>query len=152
MTARIVRSALSSVFLLYAVASGAADSMTVEQGWARATPPGAANGAAFMTLVNASAKDNALVSAESDAAGAVELHSHVMEDGVARMRQVPEVAVAAGSRTELRPGGLHIMLFGLKAPLVDGGRLAVTLKFRDGSIQKLMLPIRRDSHGGHGSH
>lgn len=145
----MIRYFLPVAFLLVAAASGAAETMTVEKAWARSTPPGAANGAAFMTLVNAGSKDNALVAAESDAAGTVELHTHIMEEGVARMRQVPEIPVPAGGRTELRPGGLHIMLIGLKAPLIDGGTLSINLKFRDGAVRQLTLPIRRGSHGAH---
>lgn len=149
MTASLIRRVLPAVFLLAAATSSAADTMTVEHGWARASAPGAANGAAFMTLVNASAKDNALIAAESDAAATVELHTHVMDAGVARMRPVPEIAVPAGGRTELRPGGLHIMLIGLKAPLVEGSVLSLTVKFRDGTFRQLSLPIRRGGHDGH---
>lgn len=149
MTKTIRRFLLPAVFLLLAAVAGAAETMTVEQGWARATPPGATNGAAFMVLVNAGSKDNALVAADSDAAATVELHTHMMEDGVARMRQVNQIAVPAGGRTELRPGGLHIMLIGLKAPLIDGGKLALTLRFLDGSSKVLTLRVRRGEHVGH---
>lgn len=148
MTVHLRRFALSCLLALAAATAGAADPMAVEHGWARATAPGAANGAAFMTLVNRGPRDNALVRAESAAAAAVELHSHVMEQGVARMRQIAEIPVAAGGRAELRPGGMHIMLIGLKAPLVDGGQVALTLRFRDGSAQQVRLPIRRGEHAG----
>lgn len=149
MNSRFTRFVLTPLFLLTAATAGAAELVTVEHAWARATPPGASNGAAFMTLVNRGARDNALVRAESAAAGAVELHTHVTEDGVARMRQVPEIPVAAGGKTELRPGGLHIMLIGLKAPLVDGSQLTLTLTFRDGAAQQLTLPVRRGEHVRH---
>lgn len=149
MTHRVLRCLLPMALGLAVTAAGAAESIAVEHGWARATPPGAANGALFMTLVNRGGKDNALVRAESDAAQAVELHTHVMDQGVARMRQVPDIPVAAGGRTELRPGGLHIMLIGLKAPLAEGGKVAVTLRFRDGAAQQLTLPVRRGEHAGH---
>lgn len=146
MAKSMIRLVLPAVLLAFTAASGAAETMAVEQAWARATPPGATNGAAFMTLVNAGAKENALVGAESDAAGTVELHTHIVEEGVARMRQVPEITVPAGGRTELRPGGLHIMLIGLKAPLIEGGVLSLKLKFRDGATRQLSLPVRRGSH------
>lgn len=156
MNCKILRTLLPTLFAIAAAVSTAGESsVAIDNGWARASPPGAANGAAFLTLVNRGAKDNALVGAESGAASTVELHSHVMADGVARMRQVSEIPVRAGGRVELRPGGLHIMLIGLKAPLADGGELALTLKFADGSQRHVALPIRRGEadgqmrHGGH---
>lgn len=144
MRTRIVGVCLAWLVCFAAQAAGPA--VTVEHAWARATPPGAANGAAFMVLVNQGPRDTALVRAKSDAARAVELHTHRVEDGVARMRPVPDIPVAAGGRTELRPGGLHIMLIGLKAPLVDGAQLPMTLDFADGSELRVVLPIRRGDH------
>ena len=73
--------------------------------------------AGFMTLNNHSDKDAALVSAKAPWAGAIELHAHLHEDGVMRMREVDSVPVAAGASQRLQSGGYHLMLMDLTLPL-----------------------------------
>ncbi len=113
-------------------------------GWARATAEGAPNGAAFGLLVNLAGEDDTLVSASSAAAEAVELHEMVIGDGdVMQMRPVEGgFPVAAGGFLELKPGGLHIMLIGLKAPLLAGEMLPLTLNFETAGEVELSVPIR----------
>lgn len=113
-------------------------------GWARATAEGAPNGAAFGLLVNLAGKDDTLVSASSAAAEAVELHEMVIGDGdVMQMRPVDGgFPVPAGGFAELKPGGLHIMLIGLKAPLLAGEMLPLTLNFETAGEVELSIPIR----------
>ena len=101
----------------------------VEQAWARASAGLAGNGAAFLILSNEGLAADRLVNVTSPVAEKVELHTHVMEDGVMKMRPVDGIDLAPGGMVELKPGGLHIMLLGLKAPLVDGNTFPVTLTF-----------------------
>ena len=96
--------------------------------YARATAPGQSVGGAFLTLDNRGADDR-LLSATSEMARSVELHSMSMDGTVMRMRQVDGVAAPAGKVIELKPGGLHIMLMGLKAPLKAGDTFPLTLRF-----------------------
>lgn len=112
--------------------------------WARATPEGAPTGAVFGLLVNLSAEDDTLVSASTDAAEAVELHEVVMGAGdVMQMRPVEGgFAVGAGNYLELKPGGYHIMLIGLKQPLVAGETLDLTLNFEHLGEVTITVPIR----------
>ena len=104
--------------------------------WSRATPGQAPNGAVFMKIENQGQADDKLLSASSDVAAMVGIHEHVMEGDVAKMRPVDFVPLPAQSTTELKPGGYHIMLMGLKEPLVEYGSFHLTLTFeKAGSIE-----------------
>ena len=96
--------------------------------YARATAPGQPTGGGFLKLTNKGDADR-LLSAAADVSTAVELHVMKMEGDVMRMRQVDAIDVPAGQTVELRPGGLHIMFVGLKAPLKAGERFPMTLRF-----------------------
>jgi hypothetical protein len=83
-----------------------------------------------------------LVGAESEAAQTVELHTHTHDNGVMRMRQIDRITVPANGHTELKPGGLHIMLIGPKQPLKAGQQIQLRLIFEDGSQKALTLPVQ----------
>ncbi|WP_210394842.1 copper chaperone PCu(A)C [Motiliproteus sediminis] len=117
--------------------------VVVHHGYLRASAPGAPNSAGFMVLYNRGDKEVALTSAATEAAQVTELHNHVEDNGVMRMRQVAHVQLPAGAHVELQPGGYHLMLMGLKGQLTEGQRVAVTLGFNDGSTQQLELPVVR---------
>jgi copper(I)-binding protein len=124
-------------------------SIEIQNGYVRAVPPGQQNSAAFMTLINQGEDSIALLAGESTAAEVVELHTHLMEDGMMRMRQVEQIEVPAGKTVELKPGGLHVMLIGLTSPLKPGDTIDLNLGFDDGSQQSLTLPVKRiEPHGG----
>jgi copper(I)-binding protein len=114
----------------------------VQHPYARAVPPGQPNSAAFMTLRNMGDKANAVVAASSPAANVVELHTHTMEDGMMKMRRVEQIEIPANGETELKPGGLHIMLIGLKQQLKSGMKVALTLKFADGTESTVETPVQ----------
>ena len=105
--------------------------LTVDHPWARATAGQAPNGAAYMTLTNDGTTADYLVGAASDVAARVELHQHLMNDGVMQMRQVKAIQVSPGDPTVMEPGGLHVMLIGLKAPLKEGESFPLTLTFKE---------------------
>jgi copper(I)-binding protein len=92
------------------------------------------------------------VGARSDAAATVELHTHINDDGVMRMRQVEDIAIPAGGETVLQPGGLHLMLIGLHQPLQPGDSLTLELEFDDGSTRSLTVPVRKIEMGQMGHH
>ena len=113
-------------------AAFAADSgshIVVQNPWARASAAMSGNGAAFMTITNDGTAPDRLVSAASPVCEMAELHTHLMEGGVMKMRQIDGVDVDPGTPTVLQPGGLHIMLMQLKTPLKEGGSFPVTLTF-----------------------
>ena len=126
-----------------AVAGSASEMIMVDDPYVRAVPPGQPNSASFMSFHNKGDKDLALVAAASSAAEVVELHTHTMEDGMMRMRRVDKIDLPAGEMTSLKPGGLHVMLIGLKQKLVPGEKIGLTLSFDDGSELKVEAPVRK---------
>jgi copper(I)-binding protein len=118
--------------------------VAIMDNWVRANAPGQSVGAAYMTLL--SAQDSTMIKAEADVAGAVEIHSMKMENGVMKMRMLEELALKAGKTEKLAPGGFHLMLFDLKKPLTAGEVVNFTLSFKDaaGNItkQQVTMPIR----------
>jgi copper(I)-binding protein len=97
--------------------------------FARATAVTAKTGAAYFTIVNAGASDDRLIAASSPIAEKSELHATIDDNGVMKMRPLVAIAVKAGERVELKPGGMHLMLTGLKAPLKVGQSFPLTLTF-----------------------
>lgn len=118
-----------------------AGSLSLSEPWARATAPGQTSGAAYLKIRNAGATDK-LVAASAPVADVVELHTHVMDGNTMRMRKVDAIDVTGGSTTELKPGGLHVMLIGLKAPLKAGERFPLTLRFERAGELKVEVPVR----------
>jgi copper(I)-binding protein len=105
----------------------AADRLAVSAAWSRATPPGLAVGAAYLSIVGGPEPDK-LLAARCEGVGWIEFHE-VSDDGVARMRAVTALEVPAGARIELAPNGLHLMLIDLERPLVAGETRTLTLEF-----------------------
>ena len=96
--------------------------------YARPTRAGQQVGAGYLTLANKGVPDR-LLSVSSAMAVSVEMHAMAMEGEVMRMRQLDAIALPAGAVVALQPGGYHLMLFGLKAPLKAGDHFPMTLKF-----------------------
>lgn len=117
--------------------------LMIHDAYARATPPNSPTSAVFLTLMNHSDNNRSIVSASSPASGKVELHTHVKEGDVMKMRQVANIDVPANTTVELKPGGLHIMLFDLKQAFNEGGNIEVTVNYADGSSQTFAAPIKK---------
>ncbi len=115
--------------------------LTIHKPWARASIGQAQAGAAYLTVMNTGSLPDRLVAAEGDVANRVELHTHMMQDGVMKMRQVKAIEVAPGEPAVLKPGGLHVMLMGLKAPLVKGESFPLTLVFEKAGRVEIEVPI-----------
>ena len=105
-----------------------AGSLTILHPYARATAPSQPTGGGYLSIVNKGADDR-LVSASSPRARSVQLHSMRMEGDVMHMREVDAIELPAGKTVELKPGGFHLMLVGLKAPLTAGQTFALKLVF-----------------------
>ncbi len=137
------RALLASTFLFAAgqAAAGSAHEftigdMTIDHPWARETAASQKNGAAYFTINNPTTSPDKLISANSEVAERVELHTHLMEDGVIKMREVESIEVPAEGAAKLEPGGLHVMLLGLESPLVEGEVFPLMLEFENaGSIE-----------------
>lgn len=123
-------STLVGAALTACAASASAQSIAIQQPWARETSASAPNGAVYMSITNSGERADRLTGATGDIAQRIELHSHTMdEEGVMRMRHVDVIEVPAGGATALAPGGLHIMLMGLDEPLEEGTSFPLTLSF-----------------------
>jgi copper(I)-binding protein len=122
-----MRSLCLYALLLAAAGSAAACDLTLEGAWVRTPPPGATVMAGYGKLGNPGHGDSALVRAESPDFGRVELHSMVMDGDVMRMRKLDRIDVKAGETVELKPGGLHLMLFEPKRELAEGAEIPLTL-------------------------
>ncbi len=135
--------------LLVGSAAGAEDfkigSLTIDQPWARASVT--ETGAAYMTITNNGTTPDELVSAAAPVAGKVELHTHIAEGDVMRMRPVGEIDIGAGQSAMLKPGGLHIMLMGLKAPLKEGETFPLTLTFKKAGEVTVDVPVQAAGAG-----
>lgn len=105
--------------------SAHASGIEVKNVWARATVPGQKIGAVYLEITSDTAAR--LVKADSPAAATVELHAMAMKSGVMEMRRLDGLELQAGKTASLAPGGNHIMLIGLKKPLKEGDKVAVTL-------------------------
>jgi len=135
-----------TLFLL-SISSVFAASLSIEGAYVRATPPGVPNSAAFMTLINNISEDISVMKASSSFAQTVELHAHDMSDGVMRMYQIRVIDVAANDTTVLKPGGYHIMFFGLKKPLKEGDTVDLELTLYNGETVKIMAPVKKVMSG-----
>lgn len=124
-----------------------AGGIAVTRAWTRAAGQGG-TGAGFLAIGNRGAAADRLVGASSPAARVIELHTHLREGEVMRMRPVEAIDIAAGQTVTLQPGGLHLMLIGLGQPLVQGQVVPVTLRFaRAGEVQ---VQLRVEAAGARG--
>ncbi len=135
-----------AVFALAATDAAAADlaagNFEIQDAWARESPPGAVNGAAYMTILNNGGDNAVLVGVAGDVANRVELHTHIDDDGIMRMRPVDLIEIKPGARAVLEPGGLHVMLIGLIAPLKAGEHLPLTLQFEERDDIQIQVEVR----------
>src|SRR3979411_2647382 len=105
-------------------------SIQVGNPWTRATPKGSAVAGAYMTISNKGTVSDRLVGGSSPIAGQFEVHSMVMEQGVAKMRSVEGgLEIKPGEAVELKPGSFHVMLTGLTQPLEKGQKVKAQLQF-----------------------
>ncbi|QNM98325.1 copper chaperone PCu(A)C [Chitinimonas koreensis] len=129
--------------------------LEIHHPWARATPPGQGNGAVYLKINNAGGQPDALVAASVGALARAELHAHLNENGVMKMRPVERVAVPAKGSALLKPGGDHVMLIGLKRPLKEGDKLPLTLRFEKAGEVKVEIkvePLTVDAESLHAGH
>lgn len=159
----------SAAFGSQAWAGDSVGDITIKEPWARATV-GAGAGAAFLSIDNAGSAPDRLVGASSPVSRITELHTHVRDGEVMRMREVEAIEVPAKATTTLQPGGLHIMFMQLSEPLVAGGSFPLSLRFAEAGEVTVTVQVRdvaamggqgaagdhggMDGHGkpGHGGH
>ena len=117
--------------------------LEITQAWARATPPGAKNGVAFMVISNHGMSADKLTALNSKASDKTELHNHTNENGIMRMRRVPLIHIPRHSQAVLKPGSYHVMFIGLKTAFKEGDMVMVKLKFEKAGEILLHMPIKK---------
>lgn len=128
---------------LFTTSSAIASDISIIDPYVRDVAPGQTVSAAFMQIENSSDKTRFVVNAKSSISKVVELHSHVHENGMMKMRRIESIEVPANGKAVLEPGGLHIMLINLNDDLKIDQQVAITLEFKDGSTQEIMAPVRK---------
>lgn len=139
---------LTLIFFLAVVAHVRAEvrqvaSVRASEAWVRSTPPGATVSAAYLTLHNESAQSLLVTQLHSDVSSITQLHEMRAEDGVMRMRHLSSgLSLKPGETVKLQPGGLHVMLMGLKQPLRVGQTVLLHLSISDGREISIAAPVR----------
>lgn len=113
--------------------------ITIVEPWARTTAPGQKIAAGYARIM--SDKDVTLVAGHSDFADKVELHEMRMEDGMMKMRAIKHLELKANTPIELKPGGLHLMLVGIKTQVKAGDAIPLTLVFEDKQSRQESVPV-----------
>lgn len=105
-------------------------SLKIHHPWTRATPKGADVAGGFMAIQNTGSADDRLIEIRVEGVKHTELHEMANANGMMTMRPLPNgIALPAGKTVELKPGGMHAMMMGLAAPLLEGDRIKATLQF-----------------------
>jgi len=118
-----------------------AGALRIVNPWTRAAGQGM-QGGGFFIIRNTGAEPDRLVSATSPAAGRLELHTHIRDGDVMRMRPVNDIAVPANGEAMLQPGGLHLMLIGLVRAMEVGQTVPVTLRFERAGEVTIQLAVQ----------
>lgn len=127
--------------LFPAAPAALAGDMMVTQAFARASAtPGAKAGAAYVSLMNHGASDR-LIAARSPASKTVEIHTSEMVDGVMKMTLAAPIDIPMHGMLEMKPGGYHLMLMGLTAPLVKDQAIEITLVFEKAGELTVTVPV-----------
>ena len=107
-----------------------AGDLVISQPWSRATPKGAPVGGGWLVIHNNGSTPDTLLGGAADFAKDVQVHEMSMDNGVMKMRQLEKgLVIPAGGTVELKPGGYHLMILGLKRPLTQGETARINLNF-----------------------
>ena len=139
---RIARAAAAAVVTMLSVATFAAETVSVNNPWVRATVPGQSVAGAYMDIT---AKTSAaLIAVESPVAARVELHTMAMDGGVMKMRPLEKLDLPANRTVNLKPGGYHVMLVDIKRELKAGERVPLKLTLQDRKGVKSTLQVEAE--------
>jgi len=126
--------------------------LTIDHPWVRASLGAVPNTAGYMTIINAGDAPDTLIAASSPAVERVELHEHVRDGEVLRMREVEGgIAIPAGGKVAFAPGGLHLMLMGVKEKLKAGTVVDVTLEFKKAGTVEIVAMVEKMAPRGSAS-
>lgn len=117
--------------------------VVVLEPWVREAPPGARVLGAYMTLQNPGERADRLLEVKSASADSVEIHRMVIKNGMMEMEAIPFLTVPAQGEVKLRPGGTHLMIYGMKRELKEGDRLSLELTFEQAGTRTIDFPVRK---------
>ncbi len=142
---RYVSTAVGAALGLLATMAFAQEMLRVDDAWVGATVPGQPVAAGYMTL--STQAPLRLLRIETPAAKVTQIHSMTNDGGIMRMRELGTLDLPEGRLVKLQPGGVHLMLSGLNAPLREGQRVRLTLTVQDRvgkqSQHSVDAPVRR---------
>ena len=131
-----------SNFFSPASARGREGEVLIRDGWVQEGPPSQTITAAYMTIENQTNASIALTSASTEVAETVELHKMELVDGIMKMHRVESIEIPAGGTAELKPGGYHLMVIGLRKQLKAGDKVTITLQFSSGLGKTITIPVK----------
>ena len=122
-------------------ATATTTALVVSDAWVRQPAPGAKHVAGFLRLHNSTGVDVEVVAAASSLSPRTELHTHLHEGGIMKMRLVPSIVVKAHSDVVLQPGGLHVMFMDVARQPAPGDIVELTLNVKDGRATTVKVPV-----------
>jgi copper(I)-binding protein len=137
------RSAVAILFSALVALPAYAGELAVTNAWSRSTPPGVTVGVVYFTLKNDTGKSDRLLKLSTPVASKVQVHRTEILDGIARMREVAVLHVDAGQALEFEPNGMHVMLLGLKKPLVEEQKFDLELLFEVAGPRTIKVAVRK---------
>lgn len=141
---------LRLIVLLCSFVSGALFAeIIVTDATVRLLPPGVPNTAAYFSIQNQSDTSQILIGATADFATKAEIHNHILVNDMMSMQQQSEVVIQPGESVQFAPGGLHIMIFGLKTPLREGQSVEISLQTKGGESISITAKVARPSAHSH---
>jgi len=126
-------------------------SLMIEGAFARASSGHGKNSAAYLSIHNHSPNDDYLIEAKTNVAAMTSIHNHINDKGIIKMRAVQQIAIPANDNIKLQPGGFHIMLMGLKKPLLEGDKFDLTLVFKKAGNVLCTVRVKKVHAMGHGN-
>lgn len=121
-------------------ASNAQPVITVTNAFAYPTLKGITTGAAYMDVTNSGTVEAVIVGAETPVAARAELHDHIHEGGIMKMRHLEKLAITPGETKSFKPGSLHVMLFEMNRQLDEGAEFPLTLTLEGG--EKIPVTVK----------
>ena len=118
------------------------DEVVIRDGWIQEGPPSQKITAGYMVIENHTDTDLSLQSASTEVAQVVELHKMEFVEGIMKMHRVETINIPAGGQTELKPGGYHLMVIGLRKELKDGDKVDIRLQFSHDIRKTVTVPVK----------
>lgn len=135
---------IAGLLMLMTAPVAAMDGLKTTEIQIRATVPGMTATGGYLTIHNDTGEADRLLGVAADFAAKAEIHTMLHENGVMKMRALPDgIEIPAGGMVRLAPGGVHLMLMGLNRTLEPGQRLEVELTFASGRILRLPADVKR---------